>query len=114
MAQDVRKIGHRMPKGEMKKWANNYKAKYPTSTHGFLYGADILTEMLADKKCAGIWFFKGLDEKGNEKLILYKADNEGNILNGMKSLGAAAMQNGNDDPADNGETCPPRCPQGWD
>ena len=61
-------------------------------------------------------FLRGLDEEGNEKLVMFPADEKGNILDRkMKSLGAAANSNlkdigRDDDPANSAEPCPPNCP----
>ena len=55
---------------------------------------------------------------GKSDLLLFPADEDGNILDTkrMKSLGAAAAKNGgglDDDPADNeSDMCPPFCPWG--
>ena len=114
--KDVRKIGKKMEKSEANKWVKKYKKKHPLDTdptYGWLYGADILETLLAYDGADGIWFFKGLNDDGSERLVLYPADKDGNILNkSLNSLGAAASRiPGGDDPADDGETCPPDCPQ---
>ncbi len=106
-----------MGKNEAKKWVKEYKKKNPTSknpTYGWLYGADILEALLAYDGADGIWFFKGLNDAGEERLVLFPADEDGNILDkSVSSLGAAAakMPGGFDDPADEGGACPPNCPK---
>lgn len=109
---NVRGIGKRIPKGQADKWVKSYATKYPKAeAKGYLYGSDILFDLLDDSaRCAGIWFYKGINDDGKECLVLYKADDQGNILvSNMNSIGAAS--NGSlDDPADDGDVCPPTCP----
>lgn len=117
--KDVKKIGKKMGKSDAKKWVKKYKKEHPNETHGWLFGDDILKELLKYDGCDGIWFFKGTNDDGEERLVLFPADVEGNILNKkMKSLGAAAAKSaddgGLDDPADDGLRCPPFCPTGLD
>ena len=109
MKKDVKKIGHLMNKEKVTKWVKKYQKENPNEVHGWLYGCDVLEELLnADGSC-GIWFFKGINDEGQERLVLYPADSEGNILgNQIKSLGAAA--NGGGLAGDDGEECPPNCP----
>lgn len=110
--KDVKKIGKKMDKSKAKKWVKDYQKKHPNETFGWLYGDDILQKLMSYEGCEGIWFFKGINDNGEERLVLFPADEDGNILDRkMKSLGAAA--NGDlDDPADDGDTCPPICPTG--
>jgi len=69
-----------------------------------------LNDLLAADGCEGIWFFKGINDDDKECLVLYEADKDGNKLTSpIKSLGAAAGGGGND-PADEGQGCPPNCP----
>ncbi|SNS45929.1 hypothetical protein SAMN05421640_0236 [Ekhidna lutea] len=113
--KDVRKIGKKMDKSKARKWVKDYQKKNPNGTHGWLYGSDILEALQNYDGCEGIWFFKGINDDGEERLVLFPADADGNILDKkMKSLGAAAnLKNpGDDDPADDGDTCPPWCPNG--
>ncbi|MEQ6168384.1 hypothetical protein AAOE16_14410 [Ekhidna sp. MALMAid0563] len=111
--KNVRKIGKKMDKSEAKKWVKRYQKENPEATFGWLYGDDILETLLKYKGCEGIWFFKGINDEGKERLVLFPADEDGNILDKkMKSLGAAvSLKDDNfDDPADDGTTCPPQCP----
>jgi len=117
--KDVRKIGKKMDKSEARKWVKNYKKKYPEDKYpdvkyGWLFGSDILETMEKYDGCEGLWFFKGLNDEGEEKLVIFPADADGNILdNKMKSVGAAAKLNGGDfDPANASDPCPPDCPDG--
>ena len=118
--KDVKKIGKKMDKSEAKKWVKNYQKKYPQKenpnvTYGWLFGDDIIEALLKYDGCEGIWFFKGLNDDGSERLVMFPADADGNILDKkMKSLGAAGSLRGSgeDDPADWSETCPPKCPEG--
>ncbi len=113
--KDVRKIGKKMDKSKAKKWVKRYQKKNPDATHGWLYGRDIIETLCNYDSLEGIWFFKGINGKGDERLILFPADKEGNILdNQLRSLGAAAAKtmggSGEDDPVDDGQMCPPECP----
>ena len=115
--KDVKNIGKNIGKDKAKKWVDKYKEKHPDPTKegtvwGWLYGEDILKKLLdyenaKGEKAEGIWFFKGLDGK-DEKLVLYAADKDGKIIEGVSSLGAMAADK--EDPADEGSTCPPSCP----
>ncbi|WP_436514467.1 hypothetical protein [Ekhidna sp. To15] len=115
----VKRIGKKMGKSKAKHWVKKYQKANPKETHGWLFGDDILKTLLKYEGCEGIWFFKGINDDGEEKLVMFPADEEGNILNKkIKSLGAAAaMKDGDgidDDPADDSRNCPPWCPQGLD
>lgn len=115
--KDVKKIGKTMDKSKAKKWVKDYQKANPDGTFGWLFGDDILQKLLNYEGCEGIWFFKGTNEDGSERLVMFPADADGNILDKkMKSLGAAAAKSpgdgGGDDPADWSETCPPECPGG--
>lgn len=119
MAKDpVKKIGKRMGKKEAKKWVKRYQEKHPDAeVRGWLYGRDIIEQLCNTDGMEGIWFFKAINDEGNERLVMFPADAEGNLLDKkMKSLGAAAAMNGRDDDgdddnaADDGDNCPPFCP----
>ncbi|MCP4457819.1 MAG: hypothetical protein GY816_07315 [Cytophagales bacterium] len=103
-----------MGKSDAHKWVKKYKKKHPMNedpTYGWLYGADILETLLAYDGVDRIWFFKGIDDDGSERLVLYPADVDGEILDkSMNSLGAAAAKPSIDEPADSGQKCPPHCP----
>lgn len=112
MSRDVRKIGKKMGKNDAKKWVKEWERQNgSTVTRGWLYGSDILNELLNYPDCEGIWFFKGIADDNSERLVLFPADANGDVLKKMNSLGAAALDSGDDDPADNGEECPPNCPR---
>ncbi|MEO1254291.1 MAG: hypothetical protein AAFY41_05330 [Bacteroidota bacterium] len=112
----VRKIGKTMQKSMAKEWVKRYQKENPKETHGWLFGDDILKKLLKYNGCEGVWFFKGINDDGEEKLVMFPADEEGNILNRkIKSLGAAASldeDGGLDEPANDSENCPPHCPEG--
>lgn len=113
----VKNIGKKMGKSKAKHWVKKYQKENPNGTHGWLFGDDILKALLKYDGCEGIWFFKGINDDGDEKLVMFPADEEGNILNKkIRSLGAAANSRnddeGMDEPADDSRNCPPWCPQG--
>lgn len=111
--KDVKKIGKKMKKNTADKWVKKYQKAHEKGTHGWLYGSDILRALLDKDGADGIWFFKAINDRGEERLVLYPADKEGNILNKkIKSLGAKANDD-EDDAADEGDTCPPTCPGGF-
>ena len=106
-----------MGKSEAKKWVKKYKDANPKGTHGWLFGRDIIETLCKYPSLEGIWFFKAINDDGDEKLVMFPADKKGNILDSkIKSLGAAARSNGDEDPsdlpADDGQMCPPWCPEG--
>jgi len=109
--KNIKNIGSAMPQAEAREWIAKYQKQNPDGLHGNLFGADILEKMLADKGCEGIWFFKGINDQGEETLVLLPADNEGNILKNP-----ARQESGEDDSftggADSGQACPPDCPNG--
>ena len=107
----VKEIGKTMKWKDADDWVERYKEKNPDATFGWLYGCDILEKLLHYDDSCGIWFFKGLNDDGEERLVMYAADKEGNILNKVKSLGAMAGDgDGGGPPADSGMECPPHCP----
>ncbi|MEQ9402314.1 MAG: hypothetical protein RIM99_01905 [Cyclobacteriaceae bacterium] len=111
--KDVKKIGKRMNKNKADKWVKTYQKNHPDETHGWLYGCDILCNLLDEEGADGIWFFKGMADDGSERLVLYPADKDGNILSKsqkMKSLGAKVGNGEDDGAADEGQACPPNCP----
>ncbi|MEP5611081.1 MAG: hypothetical protein ABJP45_02470 [Cyclobacteriaceae bacterium] len=112
--KDVKKIGKQMDKDKVDKWVKKYQKNNPDGAFGWLYGCDILETLLKYENSCGIWFFKGINDDGKERLVLYAADKDGNILDDkMKSLGAMSGGNSkNPPPADDGESCPPYCPSG--
>jgi len=104
-----------MDKAKAKKWVKKYQKENPDApVRGWLYGKDILETLCHYPDSEGIWFFKGLNEDGEERLVMFPADADGNILDKkINSLGAAAKSNGSvDDPANDGQLCPPSCPNG--
>ena len=106
----VKEIGKTMEKDKAKKWVGEYKKKHKDATRGWLFGADVLEKILGYDGAEGIWFFKGINDEGQERLVLFPADHDGNILDkGIKSLGA---KGGDDLPADDGDPCPDNCPGG--
>lgn len=111
--KDVRKIGKTMDKSKAKKWVKKYQKENPNATFGWLFGDDVIDKLVHYEGCEGIWFFKALNDDGEEKLVMFPADKDGNVLDKkMKSLGAAAgnLRDGEFDPADFSEVCPPNCP----
>ncbi|WP_425389657.1 hypothetical protein [Ekhidna sp.] len=112
--KNVKKIGKKMPKSEAKKWVKRYQKENPKETHGWLFGDDIIKAILKYKGCEGIWFFKGVDDQNEEKLLMFPADEDGNILEDKKhsmSVMEKSMDE-NDEPADFSQPCPPKCPSG--
>ena len=115
--KDVRKIGNKMDKSKAKKWVKKYQDKNPKAeVYGWLFGREIIESLCKYDSLEGIWFFKGINDDGEEKLVMFPADKKGNILDKkFRSLGAAAARDGglgDDDPADDSESCPPYCPEG--
>jgi len=105
-----------MGQSKAKQWVKKYQKENPdAAVKGWLFGDDILEALINNKGCEGIWFFKGINDDGEEKLVMFPADKDGNLLdNKIKSLGAAAanLKDGGDDngAADDGVSCPPFCP----
>ena len=111
---NVRKIGKNMGKSEAKKWIKRYQKENPNEVRGWLFGDDIIEKLISYDGCEGIWFFKGINDDGEERLVMFPADEDGNILDKkMKSIGAAAAARDPEDPADESEMCPPLCPDNF-
>lgn len=117
--KNVKKIGKKMKKSQAKKWVKRYQKENPCAElNGYLFGNDILEKLCKNPDAEGIWIFKAINNKDEECFVLFPADKDGNILNKKKirSLGAAAnTKNGDDDdddPANDGQGCPPYCPEG--
>lgn len=113
MKKQIRKIGKPMDKKVARNWVMQYGKENPADTRGYLYGRDLLEAMLANSDVEGIWYFKGLNDSGEERLVLFPADKDGNILsneNRFKSLGAASAEI--IEAGDNCDVCPPSCPTG--
>lgn len=109
--KDVKHIGKKMKKSDADKWVKKYQKKHDDGTHGWLYGSDILQALIDEEGSDGIWFFKGINDDGEERLVLYPADKDGNILKkGFKSLGAKGNAGDDDTAADDGDPCPHNCP----
>jgi len=104
-----------MGKAKAKKWVKRYQKENPdAAVQGWLFGDDILKTLMKFDGCEGIWFFKGINDDGEEKLVMFPADADGNFLNKkIKSLGAAAASFKDDDDdyaANESASCPPFCP----
>lgn len=101
-----------MGKDEARAWVNKYQEENPDAkVRGWLYGKEILEKLCEYSGSEGIWFFKGLNDAGEERLVMFPADEKGDVLNNeIQSLGAAAANGGGSDPADSGVPCPPTCP----
>ncbi|MBV6645079.1 MAG: hypothetical protein KI790_06505 [Cyclobacteriaceae bacterium] len=113
MKKPVREIGGFVSEADAQEWIQAYQNKNPDATKAHLFGRDLIDEMLADPKCEGIWIFNAWDEKvqdkwGKAKLVLYKADSEGKIINEAED--AARGGGGGPTPGDLAEHCPPVCP----
>lgn len=111
--KNVKKIGRKMKWNEVDRWVKRYQDEHSpkTSTYGWLYGCDTIEEMLKNKGCEGIWFFKGINDEGKERLVLYPADKDGKIMGKpFKSLGARGGGDPDSYPVDDGDNCPPDCP----
>ena len=109
----VKEVGKNITEDEASEWVQKYQEKHPISegpTWGWLYGRDILEKLLEEKDVEGIWFYKALKD-GEERLVLYPADEKGNKMGlKMSKIGAAAKESRGHEPADDGQACPPICP----
>lgn len=111
--EKVRSIGKRMGKSDAKKWVKKYQKENPDGVHGWLFGHEMIEKYLKTKGCEGIWFFKGINDDGEERLVMFPADEDGDIFKKkVRSLGAASanFDEDEDDPTDFAQPCPPHCP----
>ena len=72
-------------KEEAAPWTANFRATItPGDTIGRFFGKDILNEILNQPGCMGIRIYNGINEEGNNNLVLVGADaNEDDMVNGV-------------------------------
>lgn len=118
LKENVKHIGKKMEKSKAKHWVKKYQKNHPKAElNGYLFGKEILEKLCNYPGSEGLWIFKGLNDNDKECFVLFPADAEGNILERkpIKSLGAAAAAKNDEDPdepANDGQGCPPFCPKG--
>lgn len=104
------KEGKPITLGMAKRWTKRYRDEHPGEVKAFFFGCDhirqILSERTKDGDCKGIRIYFAVDDDGKKRLILVGAtENQNNIL---------PSDEGKDAPAtiiDDGEPCPPNCPE---
>ncbi|MBD98728.1 MAG: hypothetical protein CMO34_02710 [Verrucomicrobia bacterium] len=63
-------------------WTTNFRNQNPSSVKAFKIDQAEINEILAEPNAAGIRAYMGIDNNGNEKLIMVAVGNSGNdILN---------------------------------
>ncbi|GAB4250200.1 MAG: hypothetical protein Tsb0034_29460 [Ekhidna sp.] len=109
--REVEKIGKQITWDTGAEWVSRFRSENPDSQYGMLYGKEMIMDLLSPDKVEGIWFYFGINEKNEEVMVLYSADQNGNHWG--TSASGAARSNGDDvfEPADDGEDCPPNCPK---
>jgi hypothetical protein len=114
--EKVSDIGAPMPRQEALQWIDRYQNEHGKDVkRGFLLGSKIILEALNQPGAEGIWFFKGINNENEEKLIILPADAEGNFLQGASQNKESRSANGPDDDgfsADASQDCPTNCPKG--
>lgn len=112
LSKRINEIGSEIEQNQGIDWTNRYEELNPNKVRGFLFGDEILTKLINTKGSEGIWFYLGLNEENEERLVLYSADKGGRILNAKVSTATEANSDGiiGEDPVDDGQGCPPYCP----
>lgn len=68
---------------EAASWTNNYRNAQPNGIKAHFFGRDIIERILAQEDCKGLRIFYGLNNEGEQQLILVGADtNENNQVTG--------------------------------
>jgi hypothetical protein len=62
------------------KFVQDYKDAHAPATEFFIIGKNILSEILSQPGCAGMRFYKALNEFGQETLVYLGIDNNGKKL----------------------------------
>jgi hypothetical protein len=91
-------IGGVVDAGLADQWIDNFKTNYDGHVVSHLFGTDIFEQLMGQKGVQGIYLANGLDDQGNEHVVLAGVNKEGGILwNGLV--------------ANNSSPCPPVCPK---
>ncbi|MEM6831043.1 MAG: hypothetical protein AAF551_11065, partial [Bacteroidota bacterium] len=101
-------IGANLDQEVAQRWINAYQTQHPDALHAYLFGEDILTDLMSKDGAAGLWIMKGLTKLKEERLVLYPANEEGEIwgnqsIDGRTNTGSTTV--------DSGQMCPPHCPE---
>ena len=89
-----------------KKWTANYRAKNPNGVKAHFYGSDLFNHLLSLPDAVGIRIYNGLDDEGNQRLVLVAAkENENNILSNE-----SGTESHHEYVWDDSRVCPPNCP----
>lgn len=66
-------------------WICNYKQQFRTTSEHFV-GRELMMEMFRSADAAGVYLIKGLDNNGNERLIVKAAGENGAMLRDSKAV----------------------------
>lgn len=58
----------------------NFRQAFPNATTANAYGKGLMLELLEQRNCAGFRIYNGIDEKGDQQLVLVGVDIHGNDL----------------------------------
>jgi hypothetical protein len=58
----------------------NFRKKFPDSIKANAYGKRDMQVLLAQQNCVGFRIYNGIDEKGNQQLVIVGVDENGNDL----------------------------------
>lgn len=97
-AEGVASIGAPIRQETARAWTRSFEEGRPGAAPGHLYGRKALKELLSLEGVAGLYIFKGLDDRGAEHLFFKAADAEGQVIHP-------------DVVVQNGLPCPPSCPK---
>ncbi len=94
---NISDIGGVLDERSAEQWIDNFKTNYDGHVVSHLFGKDIFEQLMAQQGVQGIYLANGLDNQGNEHMVLAGVNKEGDILwNGLV--------------ANQSVPCPPICP----
>ncbi|MFZ6013668.1 MAG: hypothetical protein ACOYXT_25235 [Bacteroidota bacterium] len=79
--KSVSSIGAAITAKEGQQWIANYNGKFQTSAEHFI-GKAVLLGLMQSEEAAGFYLIKGLDNEGNERLMMAPATQSGMIVEG--------------------------------
>lgn len=81
----VSSLGARISRETGEQWINNYRKQFNISSENRC-SSDMIREVFSTADASGVYLIKGLDNEGNERLILKAAAENGAMLKGSKAV----------------------------
>jgi len=90
------KAGQAVTDDQVRAWTKSHAAKNPGKHRGSYFSAEVFKKALETKGAAGIRIMLGMNEKGQQVMILVPTDSVGNTIWGNTAF-------------EQGQNCPPVC-----